>query len=41
MLSSWQIFLLDISHWIIPILATLSLVTFPWKHWNTLLKKTQ
>ena len=37
MLSDWQIFLLDIGHWIVLGGALLSLVNFPWSHWNSLL----
>jgi len=37
MLHSWQIFLLDASPWLLPLLILGALIVFPWKHWNYLL----
>jgi hypothetical protein len=37
MLSDWQLLLLDNGLWLLPTLAVISLLVFPWKHWLSLL----
>lgn len=37
MLSEWQIFLLDIGQFLLIAGSLVSLMVFPWKHWNSLL----
>ena len=37
MLSEWQTVLLDTGLWFLPSIAIISLVVFPWKHWNNIL----
>ena len=39
MLADWQIWLLDHGLVIVPGLAALGLLAFPWKHWNQLLER--